>query len=225
MHTQEFTPDITTVGSFTSLASISDLAEEQGVYSASPEFVKSNCGPIANSILDQIPDSFYTEADEAGLFVNIDVRVHRLYKGDYPAYPGWHCDGEYRETYKSQPDLSRVVPHKHLVGTVSTEPDGVSLTQFVSEPVTVTIGDVSEIDTLWGQVHNQIEQLDPATVWTADGDLTQFGSFTLHRATPAVTRGWRLFFRASMWHKPYLGDGGMISRQEQIYQILEGKGW
>lgn len=233
MDTYLFAPDLAVVGTFPGLVSITDLAQEVGVHSASPNFVRDNCGPIANSILDVVPDAFYDEATDLGLFPNIDVRIHRLYPGDFPAYPGWHCDGEYRETYQSQPDLTRVAPHRHLVATASTEPGGVSLTEFVTSPFSATFHEPpSAANTLWGQVHRQVSDAresapDRVEITRAqDGSLYQFSSTTLHRACPATVRGWRLFLRLSMWHKPYLSEaGGSISRQEQVYQLSEGRGW
>jgi hypothetical protein len=222
-----FTPDLSVVGRFPATEPIGALADEIGVHSASPQFVRAHCGPVANGILDQVPAAFYDEADSLGLLPNIDVRVHRLYPGDFPAYPGWHCDGEYRETYRSQPDLTKVAPHHHLVGTVSSEPEGVSLTEFVTAPFTAHLTGEPDADaTLWGQVHAAVQSSPEVEVTRgADGHLFQFSSMTLHRATPAQVRGWRLFFRMSMWHKGYLGDGGRISRQEQVYQVVEGRGW
>lgn len=52
-----------------------------------------------------------------------------------------------------------------------------------------------------------------------------FDSWTLHRCMPAKIRGWRLFFRMAMWHKPNLGDGGMITKQEQVYKLAEAGNW
>lgn len=223
-----FTPDLEVVGRFPATASIADLADEVGVYSASPRFVREHCGPVANSILDAVPQSFYDEASELGLFPNIDVRIHRLYPGDFPAYPGWHCDGEYRDSYQSQPDLTRIAEHHHLVGTVSTEPEGVSLTQFVTSPFTARLPVTPSAEApLWGQVHDQVANDHGVLVTSAeDGNLYQFSSTTLHRACPATIRGWRLFLRMSMWHRPYLNEAeGTFSRQEQVYQLAEGRGW
>jgi hypothetical protein len=223
----DFTPDLAVVGRFPATATIPALAEEVGVHSASPAFVRTHCGPLANQVLDAVPESFYAEADALGLLPNIDVRIHRLYPKDFPAYPGWHCDGEYRADYQSQPDLTHVQRHHHLVGTLSSEPGGVSLTEFVSSPVSLALTHTPDAqNTLWGQVHAAING-DPTvqTVSAQDGQLMQFDSLTLHRARPATVRGWRLFVRVSMWHKDYLGDGGRISRQEQVYQLAEGHGW
>lgn len=226
MESRLFIPEILTVGGFQGMATVGELAEEVGVYSASPDFVMKRCGPIARNILAQVPDEFFGECSRKGLYPNIDVRIHRLYPGDYPAVPGWHTDGEFRGDYHAQPELDRVVDHHHLVGTVSTGVDGVSLTEAVTEPFRAVIDEPDAGNTLWSQVHRQVETNKPKSMKLEDGVLTSMGSFTLHRATPAMIRGWRLFFRLSMWHRPYLNaEGGCISRQEQVYRLSEAKGW
>ncbi len=90
-------------------------------------------------LLDLVPDWYYEKAEQLKLYPNCDVRIHRLYPGDFPAYPGWHCDGEYRETYFSQPDLDRINVHYHITATASSHSCGVSNTQFLNEPFKCTI--------------------------------------------------------------------------------------
>lgn len=218
-------PDFASVGNVAPNATIADLAEETGVYSASPDFVREHCGPIARGILAEVPNSFFERCDELGFYPNIDVRVHRLYPGDFPAVPGWHCDGEYRKDYHSQPDLRRGMDHGHIVCSVSTDPGGVSNTELVTAPHTFRVDESSGVN-LWSQVHQEVEALGLPRITLPDGQLTLISGGTLHRATPARVRGWRLFFRLSMWHRPYLSaDGGSISRQEHVYRLHEHLGW
>jgi len=220
-----FKPEVSIVGAVSPVASIPELEREQGVYSATPDFVRKHCGPIANQIMERVGDWYFKEATALGLYPNIDVRVHRLYPGDYPAYPGWHCDGEFRETYFSQPDLDRIKVGKHIIATVSSVEGGVSNCQFLNEPLDVTLDhEPSSEHTLWGQVHKKVPD-NAYTLNTQDGFIYQFDSRSLHRVMPAKVRGWRLFFRMSMWHKPNLGDGGMVTKQEQVYKLVEGGGW
>ena len=205
--------------------SIKDFSSEVGVYSATPEFVKKNCGDLAKLILSKIPCAYYEEADFLGLYPNCDIRIHRLYPSDIPAYPGWHCDGEYRETYFSQPDLNRIKVSKNIVCTLSTYEDGVSNTEFLDQ-----IFDFESIEEpdfiLWQQVNRELKKLRSKKIYQSkDGELIQFDNWTLHRAIPAKIRGWRLFFRMSMWHKKNLGEGGMISKQEQVYKYYSDNGW
>lgn len=220
-----FKPNLKIVGAFYGKASVQDLSEEVGVYSASPEFVREHCGPIAKSMLDAVPQWYYEEARELGLYPNVDVRIHRLYPGNFPAYPGWHCDGEYRETYFAQPDMHKIKVHHHLTGTVSTEDVGISCTEFLIEPVECDIAGSDSENTFWGQVDASVNEKVRRFCFIPDGNLALFDSWTLHRCAPARSRGWRLFFRMSMWHKPYLGREGKISKQEQVYLVKEGVGW
>lgn len=220
-----FVPNWSVAAKCAGHVSIADLEGERGMYSASPEFVRRHGGPLAASVLDLVPDWYYAEAESLKLWPNVDIRIHRLYPGDYPAYPGWHCDGEWRETYFSQPDLDRIKVHKHLTLTLSTHAGGVSNTQFLDEPFTATTDDSTDV-ALWGQVHAQVEQKQVKRVADSrDGELICFDAMTLHRCMPARIRGWRLFFRMSMWHKPNLGEGGKLTKQEQVYKLSEGGGW
>lgn len=220
-----FTPNFSTVARVRPAHTIAALSEEVGVYSATPAFVRRHCGPIARAMLDAVPSGYYAEADSLGLYPNVDIRIHRLYPGDYPAYPGWHCDGEYRETYFSQPDLDRIKVSKHVIANVSSCDEGVSNTEFLTEPFTCDVVSTSSEHTLWGQVHTALAAAPRSTVATHDGELIVFDSWTLHRVMPARIRGWRMFFRMSMWHRPNLGDGGMLTKQEQVYKLVEGSGW
>lgn len=223
--TYTFQPRFSVATDTVATASIQEFERERGVYSATPAFVRAHCGPIANTILDAVPASYYALAESLGLSPNIDVRIHRLYPGDFPAYPGWHCDGEYRETYFSQPDLDRIKVSHHLTCTVSSHADGVCSPQFLAEDFSCEVDEASDV-ALWGQVHQHVERVRPRRVHdTRDGELVLFDSWSLHRAMPARVRGWRLFFRMSMWHRPHLGDGGMLTKQEQVYKISEGGGW
>lgn len=216
-----FVPNFRPVAQLQGHYPISEIEPEQGCYSATPGFVRQHCGPIACSVLDAVPAEYFEAARRAGLYPNIDVRVHRLYPGNVPAYPGLHCDANVRETYFGQPQPEHTPVSQHMICSVSTAPDGVSCTEFVTEPCEV---DVSADDgpALWARVHEATKHLD--RVGVPDGQLTQFDSSTLHMATPARVRGWRLFFRIAMWHRPNLGHG-KLSRQEMIYLPSENVGW
>lgn len=221
-----FIPQFSDIEDFQPTFPIADLEKEVGVYSATPEFVRQHCGDIAKLILSKVPDWYYDEAEALKLYPNCDIRIHRLYPSDYPAYPGWHCDGEYRETYFSQPDLNHIKVHKHLTATASSHPDGVSTTEFLDQPFTFSSPNISPDHSLWQQVNEALEATPSKRIYTTrDGQLFCFDSWTLHRATPAKIRGWRLFFRMAMWHKPNLGQGGMLTKQEQVYKLVGHYGW
>lgn len=225
MEVYTFNPNFKVIDQVCGYVSIADLEREQPIYSATPGFIRKHGGPITSGILDRVPEWFFSKAEDAKLYTIIEARIHRLYSGDFPAVPGWHCDGDYREDYHAQPDRGKTSIHNHITCTVSTHLDGVCNTEFLAEPIRARVVTPTPIRTFWAQVHDQVEMKQPrATYDTKDGDLTCFDSWTLHRAMPAQIRGWRLFFRISMYHKPGLGEG-MISKQEQVYRLSEGSGW
>jgi hypothetical protein len=220
-----FRPNLRVVGRVKPTHSIQDLDKETCVYSASVPFIRKHCGPITNSIIDKIPKDYYDEAKELGLFVNCDVRLHRLYPGDYPAYPGWHADGNYRENYFSQPDLDKVKINKHITAVVSSHESGVSNTEFLTEELQFETSECNQENPLWHQVDKQVRESNLQSCFIPDGDIVLFDSWTLHRPSPAKIRGWRLFLRISMWHKPFLEDEGKFSKQETIYIDVNKAGW
>jgi hypothetical protein len=204
----------------------SDMMQEKSMYSATPDFARAFGGPIVRKIIDGIPSWYYDKASSLGLYPNIDVRVHDLRRlgvpegfDIYPAIPGWHADGEFRETYFAQPDLNRVPVSFHVIATVSTHESGVSNTEFLKTPVSMRVDEVLPDSALWQNVHRFVESMDQkVTAYMRDGDVTIFDSRSLHRATRTARDGWRLFFRMSMWHKPNLGEG-QVSKQEQLYLL------
>lgn len=108
----------------------------------------------------------------------------------------------------------------------SSHEGGVSNCRFLKNPIELQATQPSQDHTLWGQLDKAItEQSRNDFFDSSDGEMILFDSWTPHKVMPAKIRGWRLFFRMSMWHKPNLGEGGMISKQEQVYKLVEGSGW
>ena len=212
--------------------SLDELELEQGMYSATPDFCRRHGGPVTTWLLGLVPNSYFAEADKRGLYANIDVRVHRLYPGNYPAYPGWHCDTQFRETFFGQPQLEQTELSDHLIATVSSSLGGVSQTQFLDQDLDIDVDggggpDVVGQESFWKKVDSKVRELDyDFKMWTMpDGKLTRFDCWTLHRCVPASVRGWRLFFRVAMWYRPNI-DGGKLSRQEMIYMdVNQATGW
>lgn len=221
-----FIPNYQTVAKITS--HVETLQGETSMYSATPEFALKHGGPLTAEFLATVPDWYYGTAKELGLYPNIDMRVHRFSELPdgfdlYPAIPGWHADGEYRETYFSQPDLTRVPVSYHVIATISTEANGVSNTQFLDQAIEMEIDKTSDMANadvaLWSNVHRYVESLpNYQTTMMPDGEIHIFDARSLHRATPVIHQGERAFFRMSMWHKPNLGEG-QLSKQEQLYLL------
>ncbi|GEM_PF-4008998 len=225
--TYSFVPKFEAVATLPPIATEQALRQEKSMYSATDAFVKKHGGPISRLLLAKIPQWYYDKARALKLYPNIDIRVHH-FSADflntpglelYPAIPGLHCDGEWRETYFSQPDLHKVPVSHHLIATVATE-KGISNTQFLLDTVNFDAKDISDESTLWEKVDSSLRG-NPNLRFTAmpDGELTLFDSRSLHEATPVKFPGGRLFFRCSMWHKPNLGEG-QLSLNEQLYTVF-----
>lgn len=220
-----FVPEVEQIAAVPGTCSIADLSRETSVYAASPDFVRRHCGPIARSLLDAVPEDYYERCEGLGMLPNVDVRVHRLNVGEYPAVPGWHCDGALRETYFAAPDVEAVSIRDTVLATVSTDPGGVSNFEVLTEPLMLDVDDERADYGVWRTVHRAVERISAPRRSTRDGALYRIGIRTVHRAMPARVRGWRLFFRMSMWHNDYLGDSGKVARQQQVYVVSEENGW
>ena len=218
-----FTPHFEVINTFPGAFETRDFDGEPSMYACSPAFVQRHGGDLARLALANIPETYLEAADSAGMEPNVDVRVHRLAAGDFPATPGWHCDGALRELYFGQQSGERVPVLNSLVCTISDRTEGVSNTQFLTVPYTATIEseDKQEFE-LWQQVDEQLGNPDPAILQDGeDGQMIQFDTQTLHRAMAAKRSGTRLFMRVSLWG---LGDGSMrgtIAKAEQIYRPVD----
>jgi len=228
-----FRPNLMPIARINPVITDSEMKLENSMYSATAEFALANGGPVTRKLVESVPDWYYKKALELGLWPNIDVRVHDLSDplvpknlDIYPAIPGWHCDGEYRETFFGQPDLNRVPVSFHIISTVSTHGSGVSNTEFLNTPIGLKVSQEMPDIRLWQIVHRYVDQLkDANSQFTHDGDVVLFDARSLHRASPVKNRGHRLFFRMSMWHKPNLEEG-QLSLQEQLYLLpKKGSSW
>ncbi len=202
---------------------IPELAAEPCLFSASPKFAAETGGPITQQVLRSIPydSTAYLNARSSGLHPVIDVRVQRLMIGMYPAIPGWHCDSVPRKDYTSQPDFALIDPNSfHLTLVLGTHTSGVSLTEFVERDLEFTYDNTKPI---WSQLHKQIETSSVETRSVLSGELYMFNSETPHRARPTTDRGWRYFFRLSMYRSPTISDA--VPGQQQVYVLSEENGW
>lgn len=204
--------------------SMFDLAKEPSLFSCGEFGLYEHGGALAKSALSQVLSLYkdeYEHAKKAGLSAIIDVRVQRLMPGMYPSIPGWHCDAVPRNGYHGQPDFGLIDPSAfHVALLLSSEVAGVSNTEFVTSRLRPTIMDK---DHVYRDLHTQVERAKPDTIKVADGVFTYFTPKTIHRACPTARRGWRMFFRFSMYHKPPIQN--VISGQQQVYLLSEENGW
>lgn len=220
-----FTPSTRIVGSLAGRVPTESIEAEPMLFSASPSFAREQGGPLTQAVLGVLEGTDEIEeaamfAKTRGLWLVIDTRSHMLMPGFCPAIPGWHCDAYPRRGYASQPDVRGGTPDAwHYVTHLSDQDVGPSRTIFADEPLSV---DIAEDDRhVWKTVHDAATARVLRALQFLDGEVVRFSQPTLHRVAPAECRGWRWWFRMSMYYRPPLNR---IRRQVQVY-TTEGGGW
>ncbi len=215
----DFHSDLTQRGSLASPVPQQVIIDETMLFGAGLEFAQTYGGPLTQAALREM--ALVDGLAPAGYQWIVDSRSHMLMPGQYPAIPGWHCDGVPRGGYDAQPDLDRMDARvRHVAGHVSTHPDGVSDTEYVSNGVTLHGVDPENV---WDSVNRAVEDTTLMVETPGDGVLASFPMPQIHRATPARNRGWRWWIHASLLPaKPK----DRIRRQVQVYTDLsKGSGW
>lgn len=212
-----FIPMRASVASFLGIAEGEDLLSQQGMYAADFQFALRHSVPVVRDMLDSIPGWYHSLAHEGGKELNIDIRVHDLEVGDYPASPGWHVDAAQREI-SFENNAKRTDVEASLVGTISTHPDGVSNTVFAQNVVELE----GDYDSLTANNNRLLQEnlvgVDLDAVRTEDGVWTLFDPYTIHNVEPSRNSGVRLFVRVSVWKKPE-GHVPGLTRTEQVYRL------
>lgn len=202
------------------------LAKEPCLLANSPTAVRAQGGNLGKLALAHVEECYAADigrATKEGLSSCVDVRVQRLVPGMYPSVPGWHCDAVPRGSYHGQPNFEATHPRAfHVCVVLSTEPLGVSNTQFVDESMVFHIWD-EEGRSRYQQLHAEVEKHNPPVIQCKDGQFVRYTQRTVHRAMPSVRRGWRMYFRYSMYEKPPMEN--IIGNQQQVYLLNEGNGW
>ncbi len=199
------------------------FAQEPSLVSCSPIMVENSGGELAKVALHHVKQYYKQDilrAEKAGLSAIIDTRVHRLMPGMFPAVPGWHCDAVPRCSYHGQPRFDLIIPEQfHVIVTLSTEPKGVSHTEFVLDTIHPKMGDNS----VYHDLHREIVRIGPRTEFIPDGTFVKYYPKTAHRASAAHRRGWRMFFRFSMYPKPPIEN--VVPNVQQVYLLSEDNAW
>lgn len=216
---REFIPSWGIVNEIPAIMPDDWISSEPMYYQAEPEFVRANGGYLSDTILDfmrlEIPD---------GYNALVDSRVTHTMKGYYPAIPGWHCDNVPRSETYSQPDFSKIDPNCwHYMCNIATSRQ-VSNTEFLASPVKLWYS----TDNVWSSIDKAMQDKEinrlckpPKTKFIKPGQIVKFSQTDLHRATPCIEPGWRLFFRVSITKKKPVNQ---IRKQVQVY-ITGDAGW
>ena len=208
--TVRFDPESKTLGA-TSVIFFTqqDIKNEPMLYSADPEFARDNGGPILNAFLNRIPEGDYS----------IDVRVHMLLKGWYPAIPGWHIDALRRPEDKANTSEYQPIWQDRPAGDVHylSVLGETAMPEFVNESVTLMPPNSGE--NVYAQFSKMLDMRKPETLQVKSGEIFRFGSSDFHRATPAetTTPSFRVFLRASDAEFVCKNE---IRNQVQVYRPL-----
>lgn len=205
----------------------SQIKAEPMFFNASVEYAIEKGGPITQSFLAAIPESF-----RRGVF---DSRVHMLMPGWYPGIPGWHHDdiprapvppGQHFMT-AGQPDYDNPAYHaRHCMGLVNAE---VCPTAFAIGNCTMPA--VPEGELIYRKWHAEVERLledrllfrDEAT----DRRVVLFDDHTFHCAQKARASGWRWFGRVTIGSDRCRKENitNEIRSQVQVYLEFPMEGW
>lgn len=186
---------------------------QQGMFAADLGFARNHAREPLLEILDALE---VVISPSKGLSANIDVRVHELARGDYPASPGWHCDAPQREV--SFADCSEKIDVSDtILVSVSSRNGGVSNT--VIAPHEVLVEDDTMTAATWRELDEAYGLSDDFGTRTKDGQLISLTPYTPHRVEAARCDGVRMFVRCSVWKPPENHRPG-ISKTEQIYRLI-----
>lgn len=164
-------------------------------------------------------------------YVVVDVKVHMLMRGMWPAIPGWHTDGVPRSHDGSPmgdlpPDLSRQEglrsPRYHLVVFGGAN----SQTRFVRDRDVVL--DLPAGVDLYAAMTRQVSTREDLTFYDCPVDqVATWDWWEIHSATEARANGWRYLMRVTetdhLAPKKDLRD--VIRTQQMAYMTSPEFGW
>lgn len=203
-------------------APIETLNKERGVRSVTIDWVLDNLPhtSLIRRATEDIHDVLRSVEAERGCRAVIDARVQRLMPDMFPSIPGWHMDSVERDDFYGQPDVTKISDHiSTFVCTMSSHPEGVSNTKFLADPLTVY---VDEAKPIYKQIHEIAESKE---TWSLpDGHWAFMSHGHVHKASPTVRRGYRMFYRATVLPHVKPKNRGYTD-VEQVYVLTEGGGW
>ncbi len=208
IYMHSFKPTFHTIDTIDALPLARVLRKEQQFYQSSMEFVAEKGGPIAQEFISKLP---FSEDDN----VLVDVRVHSLQAGYYPAIPGYHLDWLPRTNKGADPIVETIPDYDHVVLIVAES----SLTEFVADDIMIVLPEVKAFE----HANRWIKASGIKTAHVKSGDMVQFTSRDWHRPSPALGSEWRLLIRASrIDHKEPVNR---LVDQSQVYIPIEEASW
>lgn len=223
-----------------------DPSDANYILSATPNLARASLGnallfggPAVVRCLEQAP----LVKDRPYIFV--DTKVSLLLPGFIPAIPGWHTDGIPRYgnlrsgDFNEPTSMSAFNPGppslkaQERFDSISLRPRFHTIhigndcaTQFVDEPLEMSLKH-AEDPRLYREMSIKIKELvelDAVKLRNAvEGQWNSWDWWNIHRAQPAIRRGWRLLIRITESIEPPL-DRDFIRSQTQVY-VPEEFGW
>lgn len=208
-----FAPQYKTIDTIDVFPEARLLQGETMFYQSTPEFVFDKGGPIAREFVDKLPN------DLMGRDTLIDVRVHHLRPGNYPAIPGYHLDWIPRKDQGRAPDLSVIPDYQHVILIVAET----CLTEYVAEEIEISNLHDGDPAQAFRRANDYIKAQGIKTERVINGDMVWFTSNDWHRPVAAERSEWRLFIRASK--VSHVRASNQIRTQAQVYVPFEEAGW
>lgn len=144
-------------------------------------FVYRNTNAYVRAVLDAVGSKLALSKRKRFL---VDIKVHDLEQGKFACIPGWHCDSVIDPRHETPGE----VHHLFVSG-------GAGLTEFIAEPVTLTLPSGLKGRRLLSNMQAQLEGKTPQVVSVPSCQVVTYGRWDFHRATKALYNERRLLVR------------------------------
>lgn len=213
-----FQSRVDTVGNIPGTRELTQIAREPSFFSCSPEFILSQDCPLHIEILNGIKSTYSYKAAKnsaLGLTELVDSRITQTMPGMYPSIPGWHCDNVPRAKDYNQPDLNLTDDRvQHFMAYISSCKNHTN-TEFAVGEYKI---DINPSD-VWGSLDRSLVKEPPMGKFCEEGEIVRFNQEAIHRASPTLNSGWRLWLRVSFVNRPVQN---VIRKQVQVYTTVNG---
>lgn len=197
--------------------SVPSVAEESvrqsgALLQADADFAKRYGGDFVRSVVEGV------ERRNLKYPLLVDSKVHMVKPGWYPGIPGWHVD--FAPHWESVVEWKDVDPNERHFMAISS---GVSCTEFLADTLSLPIPRAPKAN---GYIARLVEALGESVqkVSVEPNQVYEFGQLHIHRVTPAVASGWRMFVRVSATKlRPVLNE--VRSQASQVYITDINAGW
>lgn len=167
--------------------------------------------PVVSDLLDTAPITIHEKDWE------VDVKIHMLFKGQYPCIPNWHCDNVPRNK-EGKLDYSAI------------DYEAMPMYLWVSDSPTTEFLDKEYTASPTPKGHDEVADIiranDLPTLRIAPKAWYSMHQDTPHRGRAATENGWRVFVRLT--HKdiaPVRPVNSFIRRHCQVYLDSKTFSW